>query len=356
MSISQLLENIKIGYGYDNIIFTQRLLQDVKQKQPYRGLRILHNVPLYKNTLLKIEPLVVGGGIVTVTSPNFSSYDQEAVDLLESCQVSVELDHSKIKDDYDFVLDAGGEFKELITPRIGAAELTKSGEKIYSDPKITYPVINVDNSQLKQLETKLGTGDGLVRGLTFYLNDDFHGKAFVLFGYGKVGSGAALALKQYTSDITIVECDQDRILEAKEDGFDVLVNNDKQAIEKVLSNCYGVITATGKKGLITDYYSPELFKHKVLSNLGIDDEYGSAFTNDEVLNNKQAINFRLDDPTEIKYMDPIFYAHNIVIDLILSGDFTPGLHPFPEDLDKSILQEWMGYFAKESGITLTRAD
>ena len=58
---------------------------------------------------------------------------------------------------------------------------------------------------------------------------------------------------------------------------------------------YAVITATGIKNIITDWYDTDLFKNKVLINMGVDDEYGDAFSKEEVLNEKRGVNFALRD-------------------------------------------------------------
>ena len=165
MILSELLQPLKVNYGIENMPFLQKMLDRASVEKTYRDLKILHNVPLCLNTLLKIEPLLVGGAEIVITNPHFFTPDRKTLSLLEKAAISVELDHSKIADDFDYTLDAAGDFKSLITPRRGAAELTQSGVAIYSDPKLRYPILNIDNSRIKTLETCLGTGDGLIRGL-----------------------------------------------------------------------------------------------------------------------------------------------------------------------------------------------
>lgn len=344
MLFSKLLEPLKKQYGYTNMPFLQKMLAEAATKQTYRDLKILHNVPLFMNTLLKIEPLIVGGAQVVVTNPHFVICDSKAVALLQQANIKVELDYKKIEDDFDYVLDAAGNFKSSITPRRGAAELTKTGEKIYSDPTLNYPIINVDRSKIKELETCLGTGEGLIRGLNFFVGNVFHHQSFVLFGYGKVGRGAARQLTQYTKQLIIIDSDANACERAAKEGYIALHAKDKTAIDQAVKLAYAIVTATGVKNLITDSYHSAHFKNKLLVNIGVDDEYGPDFKKDEVLNEKRGVNFALQDPTLMKYMDPIFYAHNLTIDLFETRHFSSGIHAFPEDMDDMIMKQWQACF------------
>lgn len=349
MLFSELLKPLKINYGIENMPFLQKMLVKVSEDKTYRGLKILHNIPLCLNTLLKIEPLIVGGAEVVITNPHFFTPDRKTLSLLKTVDISVELAHHKISDDFDYVLDAAGNFKSLITPRRGAAELTQSGVDIYSDPQLRYPILNIDNSKIKTLETCLGTGDGLIRGLNFFVGDAFHHKAFVLFGYGKVGRGSARQLAKYTNKILIVDSDDQACERATQDGFFALHSSDKNPINRAIKSSYATITATGVKNLISDFYNPDYFKNKLLVNIGVDDEYGPAFKNNEVLNDKRGVNFALEDPTLLKYMDPVFYAHNFAIDLFETRHFEAGIHSFPKDIDDAIMAQWKEIFHENLG-------
>lgn len=121
MSFSKLLQPLKEYYGIDNMPFLQNMMEKVLAEKTYQGLKILHNVPLCLNTLLKIEPLVVGDADILITNPHFFTPDKKVIDLLKEAGIFIELDHKKICDDFDYVLDAAGNFKSLITPRRGAA-------------------------------------------------------------------------------------------------------------------------------------------------------------------------------------------------------------------------------------------
>ena len=89
------------------------------------------------------------------------------------------------------------------------------------------------------------------------------------------------------------------------------------------------------------HFSREDVKAKHLVNMGSEDEWGAKFDAHEILNQKLAINFCLKQPTRILFLDPIFYAHNISIDLLLKQKLPPGVCPLPQNLDLAILSRWI---------------
>jgi len=77
--------------------------------------------------------------------------------------------------------------------------------------------------------------------------------------------------------------------------------------------------------------------------MGVFDEYGNQFDNNEVLNNKQPVNFALTDPTPIQYIDPEFYAHNIAALALLNHSLPYQVNDFPQEIDQKIIKEWCQY-------------
>ncbi|MBI4173829.1 MAG: NAD-binding protein [Candidatus Aenigmarchaeota archaeon] len=341
---SRLLDPLRQRYGPE-MPFLREMLHDAAATKPYAGLRILHNVPLFRNTLLKIEPLVTGGAEVIMTNPSFVRPDAAAVAFLTAAGIHWETDHNKISGRFDYVLDTGAEFQGRVAAK-GAVELTKAGERRYVGREVPYPVVSVDRSRLKQLETCLGTGDGLLRALQQLLGSEFHGKDFVIFGFGKVGRGAARSLRGPAGRITIVDVDQNALTEARRRGYAAIHGGSTVAVSAAVQNAYAIVTASGVPGLITEHYHPDDFQGKVLANLGADDEFGAAFTEGQVLNGKQPVNFCLADPTAMRYIDPVFYAHNYGINLLQAGDFSPGLHAYPEEIDRVVVSRWQQQFGE----------
>ncbi|MCX6210977.1 MAG: adenosylhomocysteinase, partial [Bacteroidetes bacterium] len=90
-------------------------------------------------------------------------------------------------------------------------------------------------------------------------------------------------------------------------------------------------------------YPHAWFKDKILANLGVYDEFGPQFSQEEVLNQKKPVNFVLNDPTPIRYIDPEFYLHNIAALSLIETQYTNGVHDIPRELDKELIDEWCQY-------------
>jgi len=59
------------------------------RSQELEGLRVLHCVPLVKNTLAKLLPLIASGADLYVTYPDFLAYDRAAKQVPEDAGVAV---------------------------------------------------------------------------------------------------------------------------------------------------------------------------------------------------------------------------------------------------------------------------
>lgn len=312
-------------------------------EKPYQGLKILHNVPLTLATIFKIEALALGGAEVIVTTIKALPPEKRAIDLLEQANFKVQINHD-FDEVFDFHLDCCGELLDLKPPKIGAVELTQTGSKLYQNQSLTYPVISVDDSELKILETFFGTGDGFSRALQQMVGTKMQNKPFVLFGYGKVGQGILYALKKFTNDITVIDIQPTLSIP----GVRYIDAGNKSLIKQAIANSFCTITATGVKELITNYFgfNKEDFGSSLLTNMGADDEYGNNFETTDIAFNKMTFNFSLEYPTALHYLDPILYSHNIGIDLILNKSINNGCHPFPAPLASSILSKWQNSYGE----------
>ena len=334
----------------DEIPFLHQAKARLRDARPYKGLKILHNVPLTLESLHKVHALLLGGAEVTVSSPSFMEPKGDAVDVLRAAGVPVFLDGEPPKD-VDIMLDCAGELLDRVRPRIGAVELTGTGTQRYAaKPCLTYPVISVDQSSVKNLEALLGTGDGFVRAFEELTGEPVDGRSVVIFGFGKVGQGIAHALASRTGGITVVEPDRARLDRAQTRNLLGVRAKDVRAVEAAVREAFVVVTATGRNHAISDNYAAAPFRRaEYLANMGGEDEFGPAFADTEIMVAKKPINFAIDHPTKIRYLDPVFHAHNLGIDLLLFGALTPGVHPFPAFLADEIVSSWQRCFGEDVG-------
>lgn len=380
------------------------LEKDWKQVPPFTGRRVLVNAHMTLATLPLIRLMLLAGAEVDITSAPELAVHENIVDIVKNAGLdfyrNADIPLQKKDHYYDIVFDCGAGMLNSIKPKIGMVELTHTDPNIYSE--IDFPVITVDTSKTKKLETGFGTGDGFIRVLTHYIKSciykdardysqqqsttspqageacneyfknedktslplifaDFRGalksRKFIIFGYGKVGKGIVSALKFQgipEENIIVVETDLSIIMEINENGYVALhldLENLQSLIEikETLSNpdIYCVITATGIKNAISTYFEPSDFHEKtLLVNMGTPDEYGHKFPIKRIYNNKMPANFRLKYPTKVKYLDPIFTILTIAANELLSrkNDLRNGLNDVSKETDDGVLKQWMRHY------------
>ncbi len=346
-----ILEQVANRYSRREAPFLFELREKMADEKPYKGLRVMHNVPLTLTTIIKIEALLLGGADVTVSSIKTVSPHPEALKILNRAGVKVDL--SKVScGDFDIYSDCCGELAENSPPAYGAVELTRTGAQIYKNIDLTYPVLSVDDSDLKRLET-VGTGEDFVRAFHAITQTRLDGKKVVLFGYGKVGKGIVKALKKLTDKIRVVDVNPLVVAKLISNNIKGILLEDLITNKKELSDADCIVTVTGQKDFISTFFNKEDFGRAFLANMGALDEFGPRFSADDVLANKQPLNFILEEPTRLRYLDPIFYAHNIAIDILLSKKVANGFFPFPNDIAFQILEKWAIFHSENIAELLT---
>ena len=73
--------------------------------------------------------------------------------------------------------------------------------------------------------------------------------------------------------------------------------------------------------------------------MGVEDEYGEAIPAERVLNAKGPLNFILEEPTHLKYIDTSLALHAALAELLVqeAGEGGSGLRYPPEELEQRIL-------------------
>ncbi|WP_417446028.1 hypothetical protein [Kangiella sp.] len=326
-------------YPPDVAPFMHQMLADYQATKPYKGFKIVHNVPLTQTTLLKIACLKTAGANLVVTNPSFMNEDRDAIQVLTNEQVPY-LPLDSVKGEFDFLLDCGAELVDKCYAHKGIVELTRTGAMRYQRHKEFHvPIVSVDDTRLKCLETCLGTGEGVYRAIRQIANVDLTNKNILIFGFGKVGIGIAYYFSKITTNVIIAEADSSRLQLIEQRGYQSVDAKQAQLIEHAAEASDLIITATGLKDIISDNYHLGAFKDKLLANAGAEDEFGYAFDATEVLADKKPVNFILKEPTLMEFLDPIFYAHNIAIDDALNNTQT-GFRALDQKTDEAIVSQW----------------
>ena len=326
--------------------------------RPFDGLRVLVATPIYRNTMTEYRALVAGGADLLVGFSEFN--DPDVVDFMREWGVPVvtpaEMLEAESRGEFvDLVLDCAGPFA-VLHPKIGFVELTRSGVQYYKDAE--KPVFVADSGIVKRIETSLGTGDGYFRGLEkLGLGGDFEGKKLLVFGSGKVGSGIALQGVRRGCNVTVVTDlkrgqsqnsatsetmpagDFSAVLE--QNGVAVVDCHDYATVASLIENSDFVVTATGvKNALSAPELAPALLSTKaILANMGVEDEYGEAVPTEKVLNDKGPLNFILEEPTHLKYIDTSLALHAALAERLVQEAATleDGLHFPPQEIEQRLL-------------------
>src|SRR6266700_2396587 len=112
------------------------------------------------------------------------------------------------------------------------------------------------------MENEHGVGPTIVEGFMRETNLLVQSRSFVVFGYGSVGRGIARCLRRLGGQVTVVELDAIRALEAVLDGMRVTT------LEEALSIGEVFFTATGRPGVIAGDSFDHLPDGAILANAG----------------------------------------------------------------------------------------
>lgn len=302
--------------------------------RPLDGLEILDCTPVFRNTMTKYAALLCAGARLSVHVGRVMPCDPEIVKILPRLGIRV-LPDGLCEESFDCVSDCAGDHA-YVPSRLGYVELTRSGGTAYRTAK--QPVFWSDKSEIKEIETGLGTGDGFRRALAALELGDFKGRRIVLFGSGKVGTGVAMYVTAGGASLTVVD-DIRRVPKAPY-GARLLDLGDKESIEAAICGADCVVTATGVRHALVGHVDPEVLVRSdaLLVNLGVEDEYGDDIPASRVQNAKKPINFILDEPTLLRYIDPTMALQNEgILYLATHPDLPAGLITPPEPMVRSIL-------------------
>jgi len=279
-----------------------------QQTQPLQGLSILDATPVFRNTLIKYKALLLAGANLYVGVTEKLPADKGIIEKLKTWGVPLVFPTEKERR-FDIILDCAASFSDL-DARLGYVELTRSGVETYL--KKENPVYVADSGKIKKIETCLGTGESYFRAMKQLGYNEWKGKNLVVFGSGKVGFGIIVCAYKLGANVTVVTELSSVTGQVKKYASEIIGLNEQFRIIRAIQNAYAVVTATGIAGAMEKICPPEIFINAsaILANMGVEDEYGAFIPEERVLTNKVALNFILEEPTQLKYMDATMALHN----------------------------------------------
>lgn len=256
-------------------------LAELAEGRVFDGLTIGFRLHLEPKTAVLVEGLLAAGSRVVAmgnegttqfgTAGALADRGCEVLDRPGDSRAAVRAHLSRISaTGPDLVLDNGAELIEACMragrPPKGATEETTSGAFRLRESlagAVGFPVIVINDSPLKSIvENKHGVGESVVDAIVRTTNMSLHKKRVAVFGYGWCGRGVALYARRRGADVTVVDPDPVKALEAAMDGFDV-TDATRAAMDAEV-----VITATGRERVV-DYELIEVMPDgAVLANAG----------------------------------------------------------------------------------------
>ena len=217
--------------------------------------------------------------------------------------------------------------------------------------KLSFPAIAANDALCKHLfDNRYGTGQSTLAAIDRLTNLTFPGREFCIVGYGWVGKGLARAARGAGGRVTVVEIDPIAALEAHMDGHRVARLEDALPDADVLISATGAMDCVPREALVHlkdgvliangGHHEREV----AIDGLGPGEEVrpgiearaipggGTAY----VLVDGRQTNVAGGDGHPVEIMDLSFSVQALSAHLLARGGLAPGLHRFPDDLDREI--------------------
>lgn len=286
-----------------------------RASQPLKGARIAGCIHMTIQTGVLIETLVDLGADVRWSSCNIFSTQDHAAAAIAAANIPVFAWKGETEEEYiwcikqtidgkdgwrpNMLLDDGGdltqimhdEYAELMSDIHGVSEETTTGVhrlvEMLNAGKLKIPAINVNDSVTKSKnDNKYGCRHSLNDAIKRATDHLLSGKQALVIGYGDVGKGSALSLRQEGMIVKVTEVDPICAMQACMDGYEVVspyINGkntgDLAGINKeLLGKIDLVVTTTGNFNVCDAPMLQALKKGAVVCNIGhFDNEIDTAF-------------------------------------------------------------------------------
>jgi adenosylhomocysteinase len=286
------------------------------EEKPLAGAKILGCIHMTVQTAVLIETLQALGAEVRWSSCNIFSTQDHAAAAMAAKGVAVYawkgqteeeaewcIEQTILKDgkpwDANMILDDGGDLTAMVHDKYpevldnvhGITEETTTGVHRLLDMMkqgtLKVPAINVNDSVTKSKnDNKYGCRHSLNDGIKRATDMLLSGKKALVIGYGDVGKGSALSLRQEGMIVKIAEIDPICAMQACMDGFEVAspyINGENKgsldAIDKDLIGAQDlIVTTTGNVNVCDKYMLQAAKKGAIICNIGhFDNEIDTKF-------------------------------------------------------------------------------
>ena len=238
---------MRIEWAERDMPVLRRIKHRFSKEKPLSGIRVgacLHVTTETANLMITLKE---GGAEVALCASNpLSTQDDVAASLVKHAEIPVfairgedndsyyshinaVLDsepHMTMDDGADLISTLHSERESQAKETWAGAEETTTGvirlKAMAADGVLLYPVVAVNNAMTKHLfDNRFGTGQSTLDGILRATNLLLAGRRVVVCGYGMCGRGVASRARGLGANVTVVETDPLRALEAVMEGFEV---------------------------------------------------------------------------------------------------------------------------------------
>lgn len=260
-------------------------------KKPLTGARIAGCLHMTVQTAILIETLTALGAEVQWSSCNIFSTQDHAAAAIAATGVPVYAWKGESEEEYlwcieqtlvfsdgqplNMILDDGGDLTNMVHEKFpqylagikGLSEETTTGvHNLYKMMKagtLKVPAINVNDSVTKsKFDNLYGCRESLIDGIKRATDVMIAGKVAVVAGYGDVGKGCAVSLKNMGARVIITEIDPINALQAAMEGYEV------NTMDNICSFANIFVTTTGCADIITGAHFPQMPNDAIVCNIG----------------------------------------------------------------------------------------
>jgi adenosylhomocysteinase len=243
---------------------------------------------------------------------------------------------------------------DLLEGMLGGTEETTTGlvrlRALEAEGRLACPVIAVNEALTERVfNDRFGTGQSALDGILRTTNLLLAGRTLVVLGYGWTGKGIALRADGLGASVIVCEVDPVRALEARMDGFEVMPALEAAARGDVF------VTVTGGRDVLRAEHFARMKDGAVLANAGhfdveIDisalgtgravrplvEQYEVDGRRLNLLAGGRVVNLAAAEGHPAAVMDISFGLQALTVEELVRGDFSPGVHPVPEGIDREV--------------------
>lgn len=273
----------------DNQMPVLKLIRErFAKEKPLDGVRISACLHVTTETANLMRTLQAGGADARLCASNpLSTQDDVAASLVKDYNIGTfaikgedndtyyqhidaALDHHPqitMDDGADVISSVHSKRPEQAKEIIGGTEETTTGvirlEAMAKQKVLLYPIVAVNEAKTKHLfDNRYGTGQSTIDGILRATNILFAGKNVVVFGYGMCGHGVSARAEGMGANVTVVEVDPLKALQAVMDGFRVMPSVEAAKIGDVF------VTVTGDMHVLRKEHFELMKDGAILANSG----------------------------------------------------------------------------------------